>query len=131
MYGILKSVIEKNNFSLREIEHKIDTLWTENKLSEEQRDELITLARANAKAEYNIDLYAAFVALDERVSALENNETVTNTNAPPEWHLGMQNKRGDRVSFEGKIYRCIAPEGFSCSWAPYGEHGYPPYWEAE
>lgn len=131
MYTILKNVIGRGDFHLPNVEQKIDKLWAENKLTEEQRDELITMARGSVKPENNVDFFAALKALETRVKALEDGTNKPTSDMPPEWVNGMVVYRDTRIKFEGKVYRCIAPEGFPCSWAPYGENGYPPYWEAE
>ena len=48
MYNIIKDVIEKGNYELVDILNKINKLWVENNLTEEERDELVNLARSNA-----------------------------------------------------------------------------------
>ena len=127
MYNILKNVISRGEFSLPEIEQKIDKLWAENKLSEVQRDELVTTARTTAKPENNVDLYASFKLLEARVTALEEGNKPT-SDTPPEWKDGMVVYRGARITHDSKVYRCIAPEGQPCSWSP---SQYAPYWEEE
>jgi hypothetical protein len=131
MYTILKSVIDRGEYSLPDIEQKIDKLWAENKISEGQRDELVNLARGGVKPANNVDLFKTVMALEKRVKALEEGTNEPNSDTPPEWVDGMVVYCGARITFEGKIYRCIAPEGYPCSWAPYGDNGYPPYWERE
>lgn len=129
MYNIIKSVIERGEFSLPDTEHKIDKLWAEGKLSESQRDELVATARTMAKPDQNLDLYKTVMNLEKRVKALEEGGDIPDSDLPPEWRNGMIVYRGSLIMYEGKKYRCIAPEGFPCSWAPYGDNGYPPYWE--
>ena len=131
MHTIIKNVISRGEFSLPDIEKKIDKLWSESKISDTERDELINLARAKATPKGNIDIYTLVLSLESRVKALEMGGNKSAEDNPPEWKLGDIHNRGDRVTFDGKIYKCIAPQGFPCCWAPYGEHGYPPYWEAE
>ena len=58
MYFIIKNVISRGGYNLSAVLSKIDTVWAEGKLSDEQRDELINLARKGANAEKGIDLIA-------------------------------------------------------------------------
>ena len=48
MYEIFKNVINSKEYSLEDILKKIDTKWVQSEITDEQRDELITLAQANA-----------------------------------------------------------------------------------
>ena len=66
------------------------------------------------KNEAAIDL-----SLEERLSALER-VTPISTYTAGKWYY-----RGDKVSFDGKVYTCIAPGGVACVWTP---SEYPIYW---
>ena len=44
----------------------------------------------------------------------------------PEYVVGKWYYNGDKVSFKGKNYECIAPSGVVCTWSP---EGYPTYWQ--
>ena len=66
------------------------------------------------KNEAAIDL-----SLEERLSALER-VTPISTYTAGKWYY-----RGDKVSFDGKVYTCIAPGGVACVWSP---SEYPIYW---
>ena len=132
MYNIIKNVIARGEFSLPDIEFKIDKLWSENKLSNSQREELISAARSEVKPGLTVEiLFKTIKNLEERVTALEKGANDPPTDTPPEWVDGMVVYRDARITYKGKVYRCIAPEGYPCSWAPYGDNGYPPYWEEE
>ena len=48
MYEIFKNVIESKRYSLDDMLKKIDTLWVQGDITEEQRKELVTLAQTNA-----------------------------------------------------------------------------------
>ena len=48
MYVIFKNVINSKRYNLDDMLKKIDTLWAQGDITEEQRDELITLAQENA-----------------------------------------------------------------------------------
>ena len=51
MYEIIKNVILSKNYKLEDMLNKIDTLWLESKISDEEKTSLISLARDNAVAE--------------------------------------------------------------------------------
>lgn len=61
----------------------------------------------------------ALLTLEERIIALEKN-----ISAKP-FTSGTWYYRGDRISFEEKVFTCIAPEGVVCVWSP---QEYPQYW---
>lgn len=68
MHDIIKNVIMSGSYELADMLKKIDTKWMEGALTDEQRTELIELARTNAEPENTyaplqeqIDLIAADV----------------------------------------------------------------------
>ena len=158
MYEIVKNTILSKNYELSDMLKKIDTLWVQGDLTEEQRLELIGLARENALGENSYASYQTQIdALVKMVSELNTTvstmsaelekvkeavETMGGTVKPPEpepepeeWppykdptgaHDAYHN--GDKVTFEGKHYICIAPEGVACVWSP---AVYPNYWQAQ
>lgn len=76
MYEIFKNVINSKEYSLEDILKKIDTKWVQSELSDEQRNELIALAQANANPENsNAPLQKQIEELSKKHIALE--ETVT------------------------------------------------------
>ena len=76
MYEIFKNVINAKEYSLEDILKKIDTKWVQSEITDEQRDELITLAQANANPENsNAPLQKQIEELSKKHIALE--ETVT------------------------------------------------------
>lgn len=76
MYEIFKNVINSKEYSLGDILKKIDTKWVQSEITDEQRDELITLAQANANPENsNAPLQKQIEELSKKHIALE--ETVT------------------------------------------------------
>lgn len=80
MYDIVRSVIESGRYELTDMLAKIDTLWVQGDLTDEQRTELVAVARENASPEASyaplqtqIDNLADAVAdLSTRVKALES-----------------------------------------------------------
>ena len=130
MYNIFKSVIQSKNYELKDILIKIDTLWVQGSITDEQRLELIADAQENAKMENSIDIMNKLFELERRVSALESASKENNGNTEPteyqEYETGKWYFNGDIIIFEGLIYKCIAPDGVVCTWSP---KDYPAYWE--
>lgn len=50
MYEIIKNVIESGDYELKDYLHKINRMYMENEITEEQKNELDNLARENANA---------------------------------------------------------------------------------
>lgn len=80
MYKIVKNVIESGDFKLADMQTKIDTLWVQGDLTDEQRTELLVLMKENVKPESETpeqtELYRQilekYTALEDRVTKLEN-----------------------------------------------------------
>lgn len=144
MYEIVKNVINAKTYELTDILTKIDTLWVQGNLTEEQRTELTALARQNA------DPAASYAPLQEQIDAMANRLDVLTTRVSAleqsgetgeekpeqpaeEWPEYVQPTgahdayhNGDKVTWNGQHYTCIAPEGTACVWDP---DTYPAYWQ--
>lgn len=134
MYEVTKNVILSGNYELNDILAKIDTLWLQGSLTDAERMNLIEMARSKADPAHSFaPLQAQIDALAERVYALEKAQKPADPEAPvdeyPEYvqptgaHDAYHN--GDKVTFGGKHYVCIAPEGVAVVWSP---DTYPAYW---
>ena len=135
MYEVTKNVIQSGNYELTDILNKIDSLWLQGSLTDAERLDLIELARAKAEPSNSFaPLQAQIDALAERVAALESKAEPADPDVPaeeyPEYHqpTGSHDAyhNGDKVTFNGKHYVCIAPEGVAVVWSP---DVYPAYWE--
>jgi hypothetical protein len=127
MFEIVKKVIESKIYELSAILKKIDTVWVQGNLSDEERKELISLARKNAEAQQSVDVLAKLEELDKRVKALEEERVnVPTTEEVEPYTVGKWYYTGDKVSFEGSVYECTAPVGYPCTWSP---SEYPAYWQ--
>lgn len=124
MYSIIKNVINRGGYDLLSILHKTDTLWAEGRLSDEERDEILSLARNGAESSRSIDVYAKLSELELRIRTLENGGSSTDTVS--EYVIGKYYYNGDKVLFDGNTYICTAPEGTVSVWSP---ADYPSYWE--
>ena len=116
-------------FDLGGLLKKIDTFNIEGKLTDEERNELYTKARKAANVENSIDVISKLTELEQRVIKLENagaNDTVTGETTADEYVVGKWYYNGDKVTFEGTEYICIAPAGAVCTWSP---AEYPAYWD--
>ena len=155
MYEIIKNVIDSGRFELVDILKKIDTIWLQSDISDEQKDELVELAREKANPENS------FASLQEQIdniaAKLSNVEQQQDTNVadikaikdklsendieipdvepePGEEYPEYKQPTGshdsyhkdDKITFEGKKYICIAPDGVACVWSP---TDYPAYWQ--
>lgn len=136
----LRAVIANRNYQLSDMLSKLSRLWIEDQITEADYDFLVEYARENANPDSDGDVLAAFrvvqadvkelrdsmADLAGRVAVLEGGEVEPGPSKYPEYEVGRWYYNGDRVSFEGKNYECIAPEGQVCVWSP---KDYPTYWE--
>lgn len=53
MYSIIKSTIERGAYNLADMLTKIDTIWIQGSITDEQRTELASSAQSHAKVEYS------------------------------------------------------------------------------
>ena len=119
MYEIVKNVIMSGNFKLADMSRKIDTLWVQGDLTDEQRTELIKLMKEHLNPETEspeqTELYkqilAKYESLEERVTKLENGGAAPEPPIGveiPVWEPwdGISNKYqyGVVVAFEPKYY---------------------------
>ena len=139
MYEIIKSVITAGNYELTAMLKKIDTIWVQGGITDDQRTELIALARdkadpANSYAstqEQIANIYAMLDALTARVTALESNDAEP-TEPDDEWPEYVQPtgahdayNTGAKISQNGERYICKMD---GCVWPP---DVYPDAWEKQ
>nr|DAH70826.1 MAG TPA: hydrolase [Bacteriophage sp.] len=144
MYEIVKSVIESGRYELADMLKKIDTLWVQNELTEEQKKELETLARDEAIPENSYaglqeqidklydsisDVTTAIADITDRVTILEGGEPPVPPE-PEEWPEYVQPtgthdayNTGDKITYNGQHYICKMD---GCVWNP---TDYPAGWE--
>lgn len=136
MYDIIKNVITSGQYELTDILKKIDTIWLQGTLTEEQRTELIDLARTSADPENSyaplqkqIDtLYAnmtemgkTILNLTDKVSKLDGGSvTLPEADEYPAWvhPTGAHDayNTGDKMTYtDGKRYICQMD---NCVWGP-------------
>ena len=137
MYQTIKSVIQAGRYELNDMLRKIDTLWVQGDLSDEQRGELVEMARESADpaASYaplqeQIDqAFAQIKALGDRVAKLETGEAPEPSPEPEEWPAWVQPtgahdcyNTGDKVTYNGQHYvskidgNVWSPEAYPAGW---------------
>lgn len=115
MYTIISNVIKSGNYELNDMLRKIDTIWVQGSLTDEERGELVELAQSNADparsyAPLQEQINQAFdriKALEGRMAKLEAGEEPE----PEEWPEWVQPTgahdaygMGDKVTYNGKHY---------------------------
>lgn len=141
VYEALKDVIENTNFKLENILDKIYVMYSKDRLSKKEMEELEALARENAKAENSyaplqeqIDkLYTDMQELESRISLLEQEEGQEEPQEPVQEEEYPEYKQpqgahdayntGDKITYNGKKYVCKMD---GCVWSP---DIYPSAWE--
>lgn len=130
--------IHAGGYKLADMLARIDLMVIAGRITGDERDDLMAEAQANADpaAEYPSDLRALYEALAARVSALEAlhagggegggmaeewPEYIAPTGSHDAYHTG------DKITYNGVRYTCVAPEGTAVVWPP---DVYPAYWEA-
>ena len=139
MFDIIKNVIKTKDFELRDILYKINKMWIEAQISEEEKTELDELARENAVAENSYasleeqveNIYSEIDSIKSRLNALENTEESPEEPTEPEEYpeyiqpSGAHDayKVGDKITYNSKKYICKLD---GCVWSP---EEYPQDWE--
>lgn len=144
MYEIIKAVIESGRYELADMLGKIDTIWIQGALTDDQRTELVELARGNADPTNSYagvqrqldtlfakqdDLAKEVAWIKDEIASLQGG-TVDPAPEPDEWPEYVQPTGahdaynvGDRVSYKGRHYICKMA---GCVWAP---DVYPAAWD--
>ena len=140
VYDALKDVIENTSFKLEDTLDKIYVLYSKDKISKEEMEELEALAREKANPvnsyaplQEQIDqLYTYQKELEARVSLLEQDgqEEPTEPSEAEEYPEYVQPggaynayNTGDKITYNGKKYICKMD---GCVWTP---DAYPQGWE--
>ena len=139
MYIIISNVIKSGNYELNDMLRKIDTIWVQGSLTDEERGELVELAQSNADparsyAPLQEQINQAFdriKALEGRMAKLEAGEE-PEPEAWPEWYkwdgvgrVPWQN--GSKCTHNGVRYISRVDNNV---WEPGGEGVHEIIWEA-
>lgn len=112
-------------FDLTTMLARIDYHHVRGNLTDDEREELVVLARSKADPFGGMDVAAKLIELDERITKLEKGGNVP-SGAIDEYVAGKWYYAGDKVMHNDNVYTCIAPDGVVCTWSP---DEYPAYWE--
>ena len=140
MFEIVKNVILSKNYKLEDMLLKINILWAEGSISDEEKTSLISLARDNAVAENSYksiqeqldNLYKEFDDFKEEVNARLNTlEGKEDIEEPVEEYPPFVKPEGahdcynedDKIIYNGKKYICKIN---GCVWSP---EEYPDAWQ--
>lgn len=139
MYDIIKSVINSGDYELESMITRIDRMYIRGKITEEEADELIKLARENVDELNSIDIAKQFADHEKRIRALEDmvmspehpevpdNPDVEVDPEFPQYVSNVGYINGDKVTFNGKHYVCTLPDYTEITYqSPYS---YPNYWK--
>lgn len=152
MYEIIKNVIESKDYKLEDMLYKINKMWIESAITEEQKTELDNLARENANAQNSYaplqeqidNAFAEIKSIKETMeanaiglSALKDaveklgGKIETTTEPTKEEYPEYKQPQGafdayhigDKITYNGKKYTCKID---NCVWTP---DAYPQGWE--
>lgn len=139
MKSILESAINEGYFVLSDMLQKIRFCWVRGEITDAERQWLEDFARQRANSDFDqsTSVIAKLQELDGRVRTLEQKIAEMGTEEPtepsepveeqaPDFVVGKWYYKGDKVTFDGKQYECIAPDGQVCVWSP---ADYPAYWQ--
>ena len=137
MYKVIKDVINGKTYELTDMLKKVKTLWLEGDISDAQKEELVELARENAKPENSYaplqnqitTLFENYKELAQEILALKNGGTLpeeeTEEYPPYVQPTGAHDAYniGDKITYNGKKYEC---QMNGCVWNP---DDYPKGWK--
>lgn len=112
VYEIYKNVINNGEFVLSSMEEKIETVYAQDKITAEERSELLSLASNMAKPEMQIDIIAKLAELEQRIAVIEGSGVVV-------WTYGMSVSKGQTVLYDvlsdGQLRYCRYDGGRSAT----------------
>lgn len=138
MYDIIKNVIESKDYELRDMLYKINKMYIESNITEDEKTELDELARTNANAENSYapiqeqieNINVRIDNLESRINKLEGTEGEPSEPSEEEYPEYVQPtgahdayKIGDKITYNGKKYICKLD---NCVWNP---DEYPAGWQ--
>ena len=128
MYEIIKSVINSKDYELKDILYKINKMYIESAITEEQKTELDNLARENANAENSYaplqeQIDNIYTIIDKIQADIKELKVEEGTEEPieefPEYiqPTGQHDayNKGRKITYKGEKYICLID---GCVWAP-------------
>jgi hypothetical protein len=89
------AAIGRRDYQLQDMEDRINRLWIDGKLTNEDREELLQLAADNARESLQVDVYEKLADLERRVYELEHP-----TDIYPIWTAGYQTQQHEIVRYD-------------------------------
>lgn len=136
MYEIIKGVINSKDYELKDILYKINKMYIESAITEEQKTELDNLARENANAENSYvsvqeqinNIYTIIDKIQADIKELKGEEEPIELIEEYPEYIQPQGAHdayntGDKITYNGKKYVCKMD---GCVWNPIT---YPQGWE--
>lgn len=132
MYEIIKNIIENGAFRVSDLTNKIDTLWAESKLSDDERNQLVQMMvdhlNPNSEAPELKEMYerleARVATQEEEVKKLKGEEPgggEEGTVTVPAWEpwdgISDKYKYGAVVTHNGKYFLDVL-QGMQNTWEP-------------
>ena len=96
IFECLENAIIRGGYNAEEMVNKINVMWIDGKITEEQRNTLIASAYDHAQDADQIDVVAKLADLEKRVFALEHPAEPTF----PVWVSGYVTQKGETVQFD-------------------------------
>lgn len=126
MYDIIKNVILNASYSLTDMMKKIDTVWIQGDITDDQKDELKALATEHAAPEASDKellerALTRIASLEERITKLENGGTLPDTPEEeyPEWQpwdgINILYNKGSKCQHNEKKYISLVDNN---TWEP-------------
>ena len=133
MYEIIKNVLEKQDYDLREMLYKIAKMYIEGYITEEEKEELELLARNNAKAENSYEktskqvekIFEELKVINKRLDKLEGKEETPEEEYPEyKQPTGAHDayNTGAKITFKGERWEALqdglvwSPEEYPQGW---------------
>lgn len=136
-YNSFATLIKAGGYKLADIRERINGIADRGEVTLEERDKLLKLAQEHANPLNETDKSVLLAEhdrrirkLEERLAALEGGETDVPTDENgdiiiPDYVAGKWYYAGNKVTWQDKVYVCVAPENTPCVWSP---TEYPAYW---
>lgn len=96
IYELIKSVLERGDFSLSRMEEKINKAWIVDELTDAQKAELLALAYSQVNENQQVDVLALFNELQTELAEIKAKLFVDHAETEV-WTNGMSVKKGQTV----------------------------------